>query len=667
MHIQDRATVPQASLGNQFSTFESMVCAKRWLLASPDKVPHYISGVRRQGEPDAPEDRAQLAPYHHAADALLQCGEGWLLGFALGPDGRGGHWQGIDLDDVVENRLADLANDAPGYVEMSPSGTGAHAIGYGRPFSTLGHNGTGVEAYAGGRYFTVTQRKIRDSTPACLANYVEQTLTPRHGVRRSISNNHNVELIQVDDRTKRDLRSAFQAMRSDDYHLWIRMGMAVSELGDLGRGLWMEWSSASDKFNAKQSARKWDSFNPSNTGYQAVFAEAQRHGWLNPASNSSQPGSPASVLDPNSTNPTSIKLEFAKSSDTATLKLDYLVDPYLPSTCAVGFFGRGATAKSSFLASMAAGISTLASTLWVSVEEPKDWIKVRHIRSGGTDGTLSVVVAVPGKKDTQGRVITSSFDIYEHLGPAILQAKAASQLHGKPPLRLVVLDTAVGLTAWARGESPNDDVAVKRLLAYLQNLAETHFLTIAMIGHANKGKHEHFADTVMGASAWTNSPRLSFIHARDRREEHSYVVRVAKSSVDQSFAASYVTVPVHTLHERPNGANSVLCRVERNEEIWGADASMELFEAATRNPDADDGDEGKRKTSLVDKVLTAVVEMVHTLGGPVTREMAHTRLGREVSRREWSKVEDRLRLAQFQYKVGITPGPQNLAIYQKLT
>ena len=41
---------------------------------------------------------------------------------------------------------------------------------------------------------------------------------------------------------------------------------------------------------------------------------------------------------------------------------------------------------------------------------------------------------------------------------------------------------------------------------------------------------------------------------------------------------------------------------------------------------------------------------------PVTRDAVHTWLGREVTRREWVKVDDRLRLAPFQYKVSIAAG-----------
>lgn len=375
-------------------------------------------------------------------------------------------------------------------------------------------------------------------------------------------------------------------------------------------------------------------------------------------------------IPPKPTDLDNITLEWAMPKHIGALKLEYLVDPFLPTKCVVGFFGRGSTAKSSFLATLAARISEDWCTLWISVEERGDWIAQRHINAGGEDGTLAVYKFEATKRDVQGRVIGSAFDVYRDLESSILKAKqGAEQLRPDTPrpLRLVVLDTAVGLTGWGKGESPNDDASVKRLLAYLQALAEQHNLSIAVIGHANKGKHDHFADTVAGSGAWTNSPRLSFVHARDRRKEHAYVMRVAKSNLSSSFAVAYRTEPVLTLHQHEDGHASVMCRVDMDPVVWGEEESLDLYDAATRKPDEGGRGNGDHKVSLVENVMMAVVELVHTTGQPVTRDAVHGRLQREVSRREWLKVDERLRLAAFQYKVNITAGPQNKTIYQKLT
>ena len=112
----------------------------------------------------------RLVGYAEAKAALAARGPEWGLGFALGPDGSssGSCWQGIDLDDIEANGLSDLANEwirgkhaDDGYVELSPSGRGMHIIGHGRPFQTLGNNGSGIEAYSSGRFFTVTEKPAR--------------------------------------------------------------------------------------------------------------------------------------------------------------------------------------------------------------------------------------------------------------------------------------------------------------------------------------------------------------------------------------------------------------------------------------------------------------------------------------------------------------------------
>lgn len=663
----------------------SMKAARIWLLwqsvqnrddptKKPIKVPYYVGGGRREGTLDAPEDRAKLVNYDEALAAYQRVGIAYAgLAIALGPDGTGGHWQGIDLDDMVVTGVKDIADlwtrgpcAGLGYVEMSPSGNGIHLIGYGRPFQTLSANKSGIEAYAGGRFFTFTGKPIVSDSryePYDLSDYVEQALAPRHSANRAVSSaTSSVETVSIDPKTVTELRSALLHMRSDEYDTWYRMGLALKELGETGRGLWMEWSATSDKFSPKEASQKWDGFAPRDTGYQAVFAHAHKLGWLNPASAAAHfaPSIPAE--------PSSITLEFAMSTDTATIALEYLVDPYLPARCVSGFYGRGATAKSSFVGTIAASISSVASTLWVSVEEPADWIKARHIKCGGADKTLLIVKAVASKTDVQGRIIASSFNVYEHLEASIAGAAEKFRQEQKPPLRLVVLDTAVGLTGWAKNESPNDDAAVKKLLGYLQALAERHNLSIAIIGHANKSKHEHFADTVMGASAWTNSPRLSFVHGADRREDYAYVIRVAKTNL-VTFGAQYTTEPVHTLYERDDGPDSVLVRVVPGPIVWGDLASLEMFEDATKKPKDDDeggwGEDGPAHApKLPETVIQTVVEMLLAMQPDehLTREEVEARLGKTVDRGRWKKADAFLNVHPA---VMVERGEKNRVLYRR--
>lgn len=80
-----------------------------------------------------------------------------------------------------------------------------------------------------------------------------------------------------------DLREALFTLPADPYDMWIKVGLGLSGLGDTGRGLWMAWSATSDKFDPAAAAKKWESFDGASADYRTIFAEAQRHGWTNPA------------------------------------------------------------------------------------------------------------------------------------------------------------------------------------------------------------------------------------------------------------------------------------------------------------------------------------------------------------------------------------------------
>ena len=265
--------------------------ALRWLVwlsvpvpgKKPRKVPYYANGQPRHGALDTAADQQHLVTFDIACQALAS-GKYTGLGFALGPDGSGNYWQGVDLDNLAEHPdLELLAEDLPGYTETSPSGKGVHAIGYGRPFQALGSNSTGIEAYSAGRYFTVTADGAGINSPTCIAEFVERVLRPRHSPSQPTPTTGQV-LEYIDPRTITELRSALASMRADDRDSWIANGQRLKKLGDRGRALWLEWSQSSDKYDPADAARVWDSFTADHTGYQAIFKAAQAQGWLNPLS-----------------------------------------------------------------------------------------------------------------------------------------------------------------------------------------------------------------------------------------------------------------------------------------------------------------------------------------------------------------------------------------------
>lgn len=271
--------------------------AKRWLLwkaesttnynKKPRKVPYYINGSKRAGVLDSQVDQAKLGNFEEALKAW-HSKKYTGLGFALGPDGTGNYWQGIDLDDIPNRpSLQSVALELPGYTETSPSGNGKHAIGCGRYFETLGSNQSGIEAYSAGRFFTVTAKDVGFGLVTCLADFVEQRITSIHKGSKALpiaaqaENESQVETVSK--QIVNDLRSALLFMRADDRELWIKIGHGLKTLGEVGRDLFMEWSATSEKFHPCDDSKTWESFKPSRISYKSIFTEAQRMGWVNPA------------------------------------------------------------------------------------------------------------------------------------------------------------------------------------------------------------------------------------------------------------------------------------------------------------------------------------------------------------------------------------------------
>lgn len=128
----------------------------RWVVWRGDKVPHKATAVGRKASVTRPGD---WAAFDAARDAYDQGGCSGV-GFVLNGDGV----LGVDLDNCVADKpdlaaLALLDRIGCTYVELSPSGKGLRAFGFGEPLpkgrsGTL--NGIRIELYSGGRYLTVT-------------------------------------------------------------------------------------------------------------------------------------------------------------------------------------------------------------------------------------------------------------------------------------------------------------------------------------------------------------------------------------------------------------------------------------------------------------------------------------------------------------------------------
>jgi hypothetical protein len=279
--------------------------------------------------------------------------------------------------------------------------------------------------------------------------------------------------------------------------------------------------------------------------------------------------------------------------------------------------------------------------LWITSEEAEAHIKKRHQELGAQRNTL-------------GTLAIAGFDLYTQLGAAIQQAKDKL---GKP-LGFVVLDSVSALVTWGKGESPNDEASVKRLVGHIDRLAQENGVSILMIGHMNKSKgREHITDVVSGSLAWTSSTRLSYILQKLPEQDYIGFIRTVKSNLGTHFGSFYQTVPVHTMAPNIDGYRASLCGVEfEGSRIYG---EQELKLAI-----ADDDDpvivKAEKRGDKVNEAVEVILPFLSD-GALKTRadiEAKFPYLG--VTRRQWVDVDKGLQGR----RVLITSGQRNMKQYQ---
>jgi hypothetical protein len=497
-------TSARRALLEQFADVPAiMKRARRWLVRR-DKVPFYVDGTWRRGTLDSADDIARLGSFRSAVRRLLKGGfDG--LGFALGPDGKE-CWQGIDMDDLPGRpELHPLAEALPGYTERSPSGRGMHAIGYGRAFATLHANGTGLEAYSSGRFFTVTGDGSGLHEPCDLADFVEQRLRPTHARGRSApfatspaaaagpsgtgSTTAAMPLQPsaeyIDDKAVTELRDALNAIPSDGRETWIKVGMALKTLGNPGRGLWLTWSQTSVKYDPADAVRTWDSFKPMQTDFKAVFAEAARHGWVNPLSNSARRLAPSAHLEPGEPKPPALPQGmFIAVEDLVRdpAPVQYLIDELFEHPSLAMLFGKPSAGKSFIAISWAASIA--CGHPWAGRDTKQG--SVFYLAGEGHAGLSRRLKAW---SISTGQSLAGAPLLVSRMPAALMDAQCAAALeqtisalceeHGPPAL--IVVDT---LARNMGGGDENSNAEIGIFVSHIDRIRHTLGCTVLIVHHS---------------------------------------------------------------------------------------------------------------------------------------------------------------------------------------
>jgi hypothetical protein len=459
-----------------------MLAAKRWLLweerSNPDpskkalKVPYYASGTPR-GVTDTPEDLARLATFDHATDAYLAHPAKYSgLGFALGADGTGKHWQGIDFDDLSDHaQLKALKEILPGYVEISPNGNGVHCIGHGAAFEPIGASKEdGIEVYSTGRYFTVTANSIQHGKLHDLSAFIDEHLRPI--VARRTRAKSSTEQYESYDLTKSQIahiRSALTIFDAEDRPTWINFGIALKKHGNVGRSLWLEWSQQSDKYDPADASKKWAEFKIDtryDMDYRHIITSAQNAGWLNPNA-SVEDQEEWHILDE------PISPHFFLSGPKA---IEYVIDGF-NATGVTTIAGASGVGKTSVVAPLAALVAGLWSCQGIHISLPRhivyvteDPAQIHRIISGLIENEATAKPA--GEFDNWFHVISADRRTIERIKFSIQNWRkkysytADTSLNNYIVEPLIVLDTT-NATVDLENESDNSEVG--KYIAAIKN------------------------------------------------------------------------------------------------------------------------------------------------------------------------------------------------------
>ncbi len=254
----------------------------------PTKVPYQPNGHHAKSN-----DPTTWCDFGTCFEALKQ-GKFDGIGFAFA---EGNGLTGVDLDDCLnadgkpeEWARAILDQFTLTYIEQSPSGKGFHIIGLGNPFATgsqkwkkAGTNedqGIEVYDYTSPRYFTVTgnsinKQDITDCQPAL--DWLHSEYWPEQQLeepKQARDANGQVNLPLV--------KEALSFILSDDYQMWIDIGLALKVSG-VAFEVWDQWGQTSSKYVADESVKKWSTFkdnrNGKTIGLGTLFYHAKQNGF----------------------------------------------------------------------------------------------------------------------------------------------------------------------------------------------------------------------------------------------------------------------------------------------------------------------------------------------------------------------------------------------------
>lgn len=324
----------------------------------------------------------------------------------------------------------------------------------------------------------------------------------------------------IDEATIMELRSALAMIPSDDRDTWQRMGHALRTLGDKGREIWEEWSRRSSKYDATDAEHKWCSFRPTRTGYAAVFAEAQRRGWVNPKTAPTSSAVPAPATEPR----TAASL-LAMSFDSIKWTIQRILPEGVYLLVAAPKIGKSWLALQMGLAIAGAGEvlgqkAEVGSVLYLALEDSDRRMHSR-LRKHDADFVLDAQSLARFHYVTQWPRVDAD-------GGAALE----EWLKAHPDARLVVVDVLERFRAprSPKGNLYSEDYAAMRVI---KTLADKFRISVLVVHHTRKGDAEDPLETISGTQGLAGAADGVLVLRRPRGAERGELHIVGRDLEDE--------------------------------------------------------------------------------------------------------------------------------------
>lgn len=515
--------------------------AKRGSGTKLDKIPYQCDGTPAKS--NDPATWSTFAECVECAGDKADAGVGFVF------DSDIDDIIGVDLDDCVgedgmlEPWAVEVCETFRSYTEFSPSRRGVHIFVRGRLPNCSRKRGK-VEMYGKGRFFTVTGQRCGPAagveTNQKAVDWLAREYLDAAKVdpQQAKLKKQRPQRLHGDDRdVARSVSPLLSSARADEYHEWIRVGLALKAIGEDMFLEWDQFSQRSPKYDSEVVRRKWATLKPRRATAAWLVAMARDDSGVDTVAEAL-----SSVVEPDrarliakveadhvAEDDDELKIAAIELSDVEPGRVEWLWKPYIPRGMVSMLIGHPGVGKSTMLLDLAARIANGSS--WPDgepmeapmrvglgmIEDDIRRVTVPRLLAAGAN--LANVLAMGGKQGKTGEYSVRLPNDAMKLEAFIRERRC----------ELLILDP---ITAYMGDRDSNAQQEVRDAIQPLSGIAERTGCAILLSNHTSKAWKERDAAFVgQGSIAFTAVARTQMLLVREPGDGEARVLWITKSNV----------------------------------------------------------------------------------------------------------------------------------------